>query len=387
MKLHKSLDPHLSSLPVAPRSQTTVAAIYFPGFHSTPVHNAWFGYGWSEWELVMKSRPRFEGHRQPILPQWGPFDESDPVWAAKEVDLAADHGIDAWIMDWYWYSGVEILNEALDKGFLNAPNRNRMKFGLMWANHTWANNFPAPQSGPSPQMLPIRHSLEDLDRVIDHCTKHYFSQPNYWMIGGKPWFSFFLLSSLLETLGGEVAAGRALERMRNRAINNGFKGLHLGIFTTNPAEAALAKKLGFDHSTTYNITESHRHRPGMPFDDYEDLMETHAIRWKEFAATGLPHWPVITQGWDVSSRNHPNEPWPPQRWNWPYGHIAVGNTPERFGQLCHGARRFLSTQPENQRVLVVNSWNEWTEGSVLLPTADQGIAPLQALKAALDAPS
>ena len=48
----------------------------------------------------------------------GLFDESDPAWSSREAATAADAGIDAWIFDWYWYCGVEIWNEALDRGFL-----------------------------------------------------------------------------------------------------------------------------------------------------------------------------------------------------------------------------------------------------------------------------
>jgi len=84
----------------APRDEFTVACIYFPGFHPTPFMESWFGFGWSEWDLVRRCRPRFEGHRQPIEPAWGCYDESDPAWSAREVESAADAGIDAWIFDW-----------------------------------------------------------------------------------------------------------------------------------------------------------------------------------------------------------------------------------------------------------------------------------------------
>ena len=62
---------------------------------------------------------------------------------------------------------------------------------------------------------------------------------------------------------------------------------------------------------------------------------------------------------------------------------VTGNTPARFGQLVHAARRFLSTQSSGPKVVVLNAWNEWTEGAVLLPTRDEGWAVLKALKAAL----
>ena len=383
---HSELSALLNNLPPAARKDFLVAAIYFPGFHSTPYHESVFGFGWSEWQLVKNARPRFAGHRQPIEPLWGHYDEADPAWAAKEIDLAADHGIDAFIIDWYWYAGLKILHEQLENGFMKAPNRNRLKFGLMWANHNWANCFPAPLVGPLPPMLPIRHSLEDLDRVVDHCTERYFHESNYWHIEGKPWFSFFLLSMLLQHLGGEVVVGKAIERMRNRAVKNGLPGLYLGIFTGSSHEAVRAKSLGFDHSTTYNFTESDEHRTGVAMDHYEALMKTHAKQWPQMAGAGLPHWPVVTQGWDVSARNHPQEPWPPVRGEWPWGHVIQDNTPERFAQMVYACRRFLSSQSsQTTRVMVVNAFNEWTEGSALLPTKDQGHQVIAAFKAALTA--
>ncbi len=99
----------------------------------------------------------------------------------------------------------------------------------------------------------------------------------------------------------------------------------------------------------------------------------------------MPYWPVVTHGWDVTPRNHPYEPWPPVRWAWPWGHIVTGNTPERFGQLVYAARQFMQSHSHKPKVMVLNAWNEWTEGSMLLPTKDEGYGVLKALKAALTA--
>ena len=62
------------------------------------------------------------------------------------IDAMADAGIDAIIFDWYRYDddidGGVMIEEALRKGFLQAPNRNRVKFALMWANHTYIDCHP-----------------------------------------------------------------------------------------------------------------------------------------------------------------------------------------------------------------------------------------------------
>jgi Glycosyltransferase WbsX len=367
----------------APREDFSVACIYYPGFHPTPFMEAWHGFGWDEWGIAGDCQPRFDGHRQPILPEWGAFDESDPAWSAREVDAASGAGIDAWIFDWYWYCGVEIWNEALDRGFLQAANRSKMKFGLMWANHTWQNNHPASLADSLPSLLPIRHSPDDIDRVLDIWSERYFCQPNYWRINGKPWCSFFLLSSLLDHLGGESGVARNLKRMRRRAEANGEPGLYLGIFTASPEEAQAAIRLGFDQATTYNIVRGAKQLPSQALVEFDDVMLAHAEKWMQFLEKGMPYWPVVTQGWDVSARVDPHEPWPPVRWKWPWGHIVIENTPERFAQLVYACRRFMSLQKTGPKAMVINAWNEWTEGSVLLPTRDQGHAVLQALKAAL----
>lgn len=56
-----------------------VAAYYFPQWHPDPRNDRWHGKGWTEWELLKTSVPRYAGHRQPVEPAWGYFDESDPA--------------------------------------------------------------------------------------------------------------------------------------------------------------------------------------------------------------------------------------------------------------------------------------------------------------------
>ena len=62
---------------------------------------------------------------------------------AKKIDAAADHGIDVFLFDWYHYDDGPFLARALEQGFFAAPNRERLKFALMWANHNWVDIHPA----------------------------------------------------------------------------------------------------------------------------------------------------------------------------------------------------------------------------------------------------
>jgi hypothetical protein len=362
-----------------------VAAIYCPLWHNYDHASSWKGEGWCEWELVRDAIPRFKGHALPLRPSWGFFDESDPRWAAREIALAADHGIDVFIFDWYWYSGVRIMEEALERGFLKSPNRRRMKFALMWANHDWADYFPPPFDKPWNSWLPIRHSPRDLERVIDYAIDHYFRQPNYWTVDGRLFFSLFQPDLLVEKLGGPAASRRLLARIDHRLRAAGLPPIHWNAMLWEPGTAGSLKEAGFRSTTTYNVNSTGEDRM---VQRYEDLVEAHGRTWGRMAATPLPHCPVVTMGWDVTMRCDRKLRWPfPRskrtgRHDYPYGHLVTGNTPRLFGRLCRDAAAHARGDPAKPFAVFVNAWNEWTEGSFLLPEKRRGLAYLKALKKA-----
>lgn len=113
-------------------SDIIVASYYCGNYHPNDVRNEkQKGKGWAEWELVKAAKPRFPGHRQPIVPLWGYTDESDPKAMAQKIDAAADHGIGAFIFDWYYYDDGPFLERPIDIGFLQATNNSRIKFAFM----------------------------------------------------------------------------------------------------------------------------------------------------------------------------------------------------------------------------------------------------------------
>ena len=381
-----------------------VVAVYFPSWHANDHYQAWYGKGFSEWELLKTTRPLFPGHHQPKVPSWGYFDESDPQWAAREIDLAADHGITAFMFDWYWYSGVRIMEEALEQGFLKAPNRQRLKFAIMWANHSWGT-WPAVTGIPGmggavgenrgqQTWLPIRHDMEDLDRVLDYCVEHYFHEPNYWTVDGKPNFILWNISTFAEQLGGVAAVRAGLERMDQRARRNGLPGLH---FTANIGccgdnmyccgydRVPTTQEMGFQSVFAYNIARTPAYatlpndRPLVP---YDDVIQSHRHCWGQIEKWGLPHHPIVTFGCDVTPRWHRGVKLPMDFRTLGYEPIVVDNTPKKFGELCRLALRQVQGKPGPQAIFI-NAWNEWTEGMYLLPEERYGTAYLEELRRAL----
>ena len=131
----------------------TVMAYYFPNWHVDPRNEMWHGPGWTEWEVLKYSRPRFEGHKQPKKPLWGYLDESDPEVMAKKIDTAVDHGVDGFIFDWYWFADGGYRLNCIDKGFLGAKNCEKAKFAVMWCNHDPIYVHPAGKTTGNMKLL------------------------------------------------------------------------------------------------------------------------------------------------------------------------------------------------------------------------------------------
>jgi len=362
-----------------------VVAIYCPLWHNYDHASSWKGEGWCEWDLVKSAIPRFPGHGQPLKPSWGCFDESDPAWSAREVNLAADHGIDVFLFDWYWYSGVRIMEEALEDGFLRTPARRRIQFAIMWANHDWSDYFPPPFGKPWNQWLPSRHSPRDLERVIDYSIEHYFRRPNYWRVDGRLFYSIFQPAKFVDELGGPEAARKLLRRMDRRLRDAGLPPIHWNAMLWGPDPVPMLKAAGFRSTTSYVVNASGKAGPDL-IDRYEDVMAAHRGLWQRMSGAPLPHVPVVSMGWDVTPRCVKDVPWPfppspaSGRHDYPYMSLVVGNTPERYEQLCRDAAQHIAADAAKPFAVLLNAWNEWTEGSYLLPEERTGTAYLEAIR-------
>ena len=362
-----------------------VMAVYYPHWHNYDHGTAWKGEGWTEWEGVKAAPARFPGHHQPLKPTWGYFDESDPKWVEREIDLAADHGVDVFLYDWYWYSGVRTMQEALEQGFLHAQNRDRMKFALMWANHDRRDQFCPPFDEKRTVWLPSRHSPRDLTRVIDYCIEHYFHESTYWKVEGRLFFSIFQPNHFVKQMGGPQATRKLLEQMDARLEKAKLPPIHWNGMVGRPSLVPELEEAGFASTSRYNVNSAGKVGPDLT-EQYKDVVEAHRQHWERMKNTSLVDLPVATTGWDVTPRCRADVPWPfpvsplTGRREYPYGSVVVGSTPELFEQLLRDMSRHVDQDPRKPFAVLLNAWNEWTEGCYLLPEERVGTGYLEAVK-------
>ena len=56
------------------------------------------------------------------------------------------------------------------------------------------------------------------------------------------------------------------------------------------------------------------------------------------------------------------------------------NPPENFQKVLELTKERLLADPNGPRILNINSWNEWTEGSYIEPDINYGMGYLKAIK-------
>lgn len=365
-----------------------VGAYYFPNYHVDARNEGVHGAGWSEWELVQCARPRFPGHRQPRVPLWGYEDEADPAVMARKIDAAADHGLDYWIFDWYWYDDGPYLQRGLEEGYLGAANNERVKFCCMWANHDWIDIHPAKLRDPRRLLYPGTVTPQTFLALTGHVIERYFSHPAHFTVDGAPYFSIYELSKLLATFGGVAETRAALADFRARTRAAGSPDLHLNAVLWGrpvlPGEQtpvdgpALVADLGFDSVSSY-VWVHHAAMAEFPETPYEALRDQYFDYWTGAeAALALPYYPNVTMGWDASPRTVQSEGF--ENAGYPFTPSLSGNTPAAFREALATTRERLSARPESQRLLSLNAWNEWTEGSYLEPDTETGLGYLEAIR-------
>ena len=187
-----------------------------------------------------------------------------------------------------------------------------------------------------------------------------------------------VVANLIKGLGGIEQTEDALEYFRNEVKKAGFPGLHLQVMLRNSmiqdaevgngsASSDDIKKLGFSSLSHYQWV----HVAGNG-KDYVDWGMEAVKQWLEYEKKlGIPYWPHVSIGWDNNPRFAEERV------------IVRNSTPAAFKSFLLKAMEYLDAHPGQPQIIIINSWNEWVEGSYLEPDIRNGYAYLEALHSAL----
>lgn len=358
-----------------------VAAFVWPSCHDDSLgHKYLWGDGEGEWEVIKKGDPRFEGHQQPKQPLWGYEHDNDPKVVERWIDTALKYGVNTFIYDWYWFMNGPYLEGAVNDGFLKAANNEKMNFYLMWANHFVKHNYWNYHRYGDDESILFDPVIDENNYkiIVDRIISQYFTRPNYVKIDGCPVFGIFSIDNFIAGFDGDLdKAGEAIKYFDEKAREAGFKGVHLqeihgGGWKLNEETAAKMKekieKVGIDSEAFYNMG-------GFDCDYMVHGKNGIEIREQWDSIFDVPVYPTVSIGWDDTPRFPAKGAADVTRFH---------NTPTTFATYLKAAKDYADSHPDQPKFIMINAWNEWVEGSYLLPDRLNGYGYLEAVRDVLN---
>jgi len=372
-----------------PEQQVQLIALYFPQFHAIPENDAWWGSGFTDWVNVKRAAPQFRSHYQPRIPLGGRYyDQSDKETLKWQIDTARRHGVSGFCHYHYWFDGKQLLetptNLMLDSPELDFP------FCLAWANETWSRRW----DGRDHHILQEQTHRPDKamwERHFEYLFRAW-SDERAIQVDGKPIFLLYRPHRVQQ-----ISA--MFDCWRELAHRRGLRGLYLvamkqyefpipellrhfdATMQFQPFEALYSPDFEIPALETSKALRAIRLLPdrfqdrlrairykylsGLTFYDYDQV-------WSQILKVeregGMPAFPGAFVDWDNTARYVKR------------ARIFRGASPERFEFWFRQLVQVTAHRPAPERLIFLNAWNEWAEGTYLEPDERYGHRYLEALR-------
>ena len=332
-----------------------VIAFYLPQFHPIPENDTNWGKGFTEWTNTCRALPAFPGHYQPRAPgELGYYDLRNPEVQRRQMAMAKSHGISAFCYHHYWFNGKKVLRRPIDTHL--ADSTLDLPFCINWANEPWTACWDGHRE--SGVLLDQTHSPED-DLAFIRDIEPFLRDKRYVRVEGKP-----LLSIYRPTLFPNIRA--TLDRWQNYCVKEGVGELYIAMVQS--FEIDDPRQFGFDAAIEFPPHNVVR-KPAEP--GYFFYGANHPQVWSYAAMArgsmdrchpGYDWFRGLTLCWD-------NTPRKSQGW------VFKDCDPGRYGEWLESHCRYaIAHLPPDRRLIFINAWNEWAEGTYLEPDQHFGYA-------------
>jgi lipopolysaccharide biosynthesis protein len=352
-------------------------AFYLPQYHPIPENDRWWGKGFTEWTNVCKAKPIFAGQYQPHLPaDLGYYDLRLPETRQAQVDLAKAYGIHGFCYFHYWFTGKRLLERPFNE--VLAAREPDFPFCLCWANENWTRRWDA-RTG---EILAEQIYSEEDDLNHIRYLAQAFQDPRYIRIDGKPLFLIYRAKQIPDPLA-------TVKTWRDEAYKLGIGEIYLVRVESCGGEHDDPAPMGFDASVEF---QPDWEELGPPMQRGRKRALARKLKLSEAAygnnniheyativermlakpAPAHKRFPCVTPAWDNTARR--------QNGN---ATIFRNSTPELYEHWLNTVVQRELSNPNSDRIVFINAWNEWAEGNHLEPCQKWGHAYLEATQRVL----
>lgn len=343
-------------------------SLYLPGFHKDKINDEAWGDGFTEWDNVKNGKPLYKNHNQPIIPLDNDYyDLSKKESIEKQIDLANKYGIDGFVFYHYWFgNGITALTTPAEL-LLNKIDK-QIEFCFCWANHSWIKNWTNGNEQPI-----VKQEYGDRQEWIKHIEYliPYFKDNRYIKINDRPVLYIYNMSDIPDF-------DNMLKNWNERLLEEDIPNLYIVEFISSKNKKKNFHKtdavVEFEplYTTFFDISKINllkrffaKKLNRIDFQDYNKLWNKIIKRKRTYGGTTIQKGCFV--GWDNSARKGYN------------CMIVKNNTPDNFKinliKLLNNNRK-----DSNNDFIIINAWNEWSEGAILEPTEHDKYYYLEKIK-------
>lgn len=345
-------------------------AFYLPQYHPIPENDLWWGKGFTEWRNLTRAEMNFAGHRQPRHPaDLGYYDLRVPDVMEQQANLARRYGISGFCFYYYRFGEKRLLETPVETALISG--KPDFPFCLCWANENWSRRWDGRDDD---LLMEQRYGETDAIGFAEDVAR-YFRDRRYITVEGKPLILFYRLQEIPNPK-------RFVGICRNVWREAGFADVMVAMvesFELSP-EPREPDQFGADitvefpahgmvHDAPLPVRRTNPAWTGNAH-DYRELVNAFMSRDE----VGFKRIRSVLVGWDTSPRHQDRS------------FVLQHNTPGAFQAWLEWT--YQRTREQNygdERLVFINAWNEWCEGSYLEPDLDYGHAYLQAVRNAQEA--
>lgn len=336
-----------------------IFAFYLPGFHEDEFNNKFWGKGFTEWDNLKKNnKPLFMGHKYPLEP-FDYYNLKDENIIRKQCKLAKNSGIDGFYIFLYDFGKSGHPLYSIIPKLIQILTEEKLEFCFEWANEPWTRRW----DGLSEDILIDQDknpSLKQIKNFIKRISQ-FLHQKNYLSIDGKKYFSIYRPNYFNNSVN-------IIKQIKNEFKKNKLD-IHLSACKTFSVNDEILVNSDYDSITEY---------PPHPLTNNVDYY----FQTKNFGLTNLwcykkffiyyakylqvsKHFKkrifrTIIPSWDNTPRKGEK------------ADLYINYSSSNFIKFLSTVISDEMKNKNKDKVIFINSWNEWGEGANIEPDKQYG---------------
>jgi len=287
-------------------------------------------------------------HGVSYTPFLGEYNSSDPVTADRHILWAKQHGIDFFAVSWLgngtWINwDFDDIDRNLKNGLLKAEHLCVFKFCLFYESNIILST--ALQAGVNFTNIFIND--------MTYTAENYFTNPSYLKIDEKPVIFIYNLSYIYDKLG-TTATQKLFDDLKQR-LNVYLVGDVGGGSSPNGVNPNLLYSM--DAVTSYFFSD-----PSKGWQKILEEAETYYPEWRlTMNSKEINFIPNAYPGFDNTAQNKSNS-------------VVLPPNETMFERMLDIAFTYVD---DYLKIVMITSWNEWLESTVIEPSMEFGEIFLQ----------